>query len=339
MRGRMCWAISLALTAVLGGGCEFVLPTDRAINHYVLSQLLLDQGKMDAALAELAEAVKADPELSVAHAAMGDIHRKRGSNELARRSYESACSSNPYAFRPHYNLGVTYQLLAEAAKVVEKLEDYLRNAVQIYLRAVTLEPEDFDTNLNLSACYFQLGKYEMAEHYCLAAVRINPKSPQAYSNLGIIYDSQSKLYEAIKAFKTSLELDTNQPHLLLNLGSTYMRQGRLKSAIQVFTIAAQEDPDSADPWEQLGSCYFHLRDLDSAMAAYNKAIQRDANSAAAHRGLGVVHMARYVMDTSKTEMRDSALKCWNTSLEIDPAQNDLVRLVKKYTPKLTGPEL
>ena len=339
MRGRMCGIISLALAALLGGGCEFVLPKDRAINHYVISQLLLDEGKVDAALAELARAVQADPTLSVAHATMGDIHRKRGSHELARRSYEAACETNPYAFRPHYNLGVTYQLLSEAAKVVEKIDDYLRSAVQIYLRAVTLEPEDFDTNLNLSACYFQLGKYEMAEHYCLAAVRINPKSPEAHSNLGIIYDSQDKLYEAIKAYKTSLELDTSQPHLLLNLGSTYMRQGRLKSAIQVFTIATQEDPGNAEPWSQLGSCYFHLRDLDSAMDAYGKAVQLDADSAEAHRGLGVVHMARYVMDPGKTDMRDRALKCWNTSLEIDPAQNDLVRLVKKYSPKFTGPEL
>jgi len=339
MPHRTSLTICGLLLALAGPGCQFVLPKERAINHYVLSQLLLDQERYDEALRELTNAVKADPSLSVAHAAIGDIHRKRGSYELARRSYEDACRTNPYAFRPHYNLGVTYQMLAEAAKTIETIEDCLRSAVQVYLRAVTLEPQDFDTNLNLSACYFQLGKYEMAEHYCTAAIAINPRSPQAHSNLGIIYDSQNKLYEAVREYNTSLELDLNQPKLLLNLGSTYVRQGRLKPAIRVFTTAAQQDPLSSAPWEQMGACYFHLRDFPKAMEAYNKALELDRNSPEAHRGLGVVYMAQYVMDNGKTDLRDKALEQWNRSLELDSNQDDLIKLVRKYSPQYAPPEL
>jgi len=339
MQHRLLVTTLTALVALAAGGCEAISLKKLAIDHYVRSQFLADEGRLDEALAELAWAVRTDSSLSVAHAAMGDIHRRRGSHELARRSYMTACRTNPYAFRPHYNLGVTYQVLAEAAKTIAKADDYLRSAVQIYLRAVTLEPDDFDANLNISACYFQLGKYKAAEHYCKAAIRLKPDSPQAYSNLGIIYDSQNRLYEAVRAYKTSVELDLHQPQLLLNFGSTYMRQGRIEPALRVFKMAADEAPGDAAPWEQIGACHFHLRQFDEATAAYTRALGLDRNSAPAHRGLGVVYMAQFVLDRSKTDLRDQAIEAWNLSLEIDPDQPDLIRLVRKYAPKYTGPEL
>lgn len=316
----------------------------RAFDHYARSQILADAGELDAALRELAKAIQEDPELSVAHTATGDIHRKRGSHLLAARSYRSACKANPYAFRPHYNLGVTYQVLAEAAKAVRAYSDYLRKAVHVYLRAVTIAPDDFEASLNLAACYFQLGKYDLAEDYCKAAAEINPDSPQVHSNLGVIYDSQNRLYEAIWAYKASLELDTHQPKLLLNLGSTYLRQGpnplgRCKSALRVFEIAAEQDPKDPAPHRQMGLCHYRLKDHPAAIDAYRRALALDKRDAAAYRGIGTVYMTQYVLDQSKTDLRDRALDSWNASLEIDPDQKDLIRLVRKYTPKGKIPEL
>ena len=114
MPRRLFMTILLSLSALAASGCEVAPFKKLAIDHYVRSQLLAEEGRLDEALAELAKAVRNDPSLSVAHAAMGDIHRGRSSHELARRSYAAACETNPYAFRPHYNLGVTYQMLAEA---------------------------------------------------------------------------------------------------------------------------------------------------------------------------------------------------------------------------------
>ena len=161
---RLVLSVMLAMSACgLVVGCEEV-QRQVAVNHYVNGQILAEQGNTEAALAELALALKNNPRLDVAHATIGDIHRNRGDFEAARASYEQACKINPYAFRPHYNLGVTYQMLAAGARNVTQMEEQLFRAVSIYLRAVTLEPADFETNLNLSACYFQLGKYDLAEH-------------------------------------------------------------------------------------------------------------------------------------------------------------------------------
>jgi tetratricopeptide (TPR) repeat protein len=327
-----CW---LALT----GGCLFRSSQDQAIDHYVAGKLALERQEYEKALAELAQAVEKDPTLSSAHAAIADIYRKQGNYEFAASAYEQACQTNPYEFLSHYNLGVVYQLLSSAAKTTEATGEYLAKAVRVYLRAVTLKPGDFDANLNLAACYFQEGKYEQAEHYCKTAISLEPRNAFAYSNLGIIYDAQNRPYEAIRAYKDSLELDVHQPKLLLNLGATYHRLGWYKDAVNAFKLAAREDPLSAYPWEQMGSCYFTQRKWDEALGAYQAALQLDRRSPQAYRGLGVVHMAQYLGDRSNTELRDKGLEAWRRSLELDARQPDLVRLLHKYTPTTTAPEL
>ncbi|HUT56540.1 MAG TPA: tetratricopeptide repeat protein [Phycisphaerae bacterium] len=331
-------AALLAATLACGAGCESIVEQD-ALEHYVRGQVLAEQGNTEAALSELSRAVRVHPGLAVAHTAMGDIHRKRGDFEMARGSYENACKSDPYAFRPHYNLGVTYQMLAQAAKAFERVEQYLRQAVRVYLRAIAIEPDDFEANLNVSACYFQLGQYDMAEYYCLAAIKINSRSPQAHSNLGVIYDSQDRLYDAIREYKASLELEIKQPNLLLNLGSTYMRQSRYKTAISTFEVAAKQDPNLAAAYEQMGACYFQLRYFDKAREAYEKAIALDGGSAAAYRGMGAAMMGQYVLDHNKVDLRDKALAAWYRSLELKPNQRDLIELLDKYRPKEEKPQL
>jgi tetratricopeptide (TPR) repeat protein len=338
------WIAIAALAACMAiGGCTRArqdLQSSQAVKHYVKGQMLADEGDYEAALAELARAARMDPNLSVAHAAIGDIHRNRGDYSLARNSYETACQTNPYAFRPHYNLGVIYQTLAVAAKKASEVTDLLRRATHVYLRAVALEPEDFDAHLNLSACYFSMGKLPLAEKYCKAAIALNPKRPEAYSNLGIIYDSQGQSYQAIKAYRDSLELDVHQPKLLLNLGAAYVRQGRLRSAAQALEMAVDEDPASAEGWQQLGTCRYHLKQYGTALECYRKSIACDPDNAAAHRGLGVVYMTQFVLDRQQAELRNKALSAWHASLEINPNQRDIVNLVRKYTSKPTaGPSL
>jgi tetratricopeptide (TPR) repeat protein len=322
--------VCLALTAA---GCWMGSMQQAAIDHYVASQAMMNKGDYDAALAELKAATRADSSLSVAHAAAGDIYRKRGDWEMAKRSYQSACVANPYAFKPHYNLGVVFQQLAEADRKIESIRANLTQAVQAYIRAITIRGNDFDSNLNLSVCYYQLEKYDLAEQYCKAALELDPKSAPAYSNLGIIYDCQGRPYDAIGAYKSSLELDTHQPLILLNLGSTYMRQGRLKQAVHTFELASGELPNDPAPFEQIGTCYFHMNQEPQALEAYQKAAAISPKSPGAHRGMGVIYMTQFLRDQSQASLRDKALEEWNTSLDAQSNQPDLIKLVEKYRPK------
>lgn len=339
----------LGLVFAAAPGCSISHPDPQpAIDHYVTGQMLYDKGDYAAALAELRKAIAADPNLSVAQSAAGDIYRKQGNYDMARHCYEQACAANPYAFRPHYNLGVVYQFLAEAATTAEQVQEQLTKAAKAYLRALTIKDNDFDTNLNLSACYFQMGKLDLATQYCNAAIEIDPKSAAAKSNLGIIYDQQQKYSDAIRLYNESLELDAHQPQILLNLGATYMRQSRWARAIHTFEVASREMPKDSAPYEQIAACHYYeatsssqvsAPDEDKAIASYQKALEMNPKSAPAYRGLGVVHMGRFLRDRSQTQLRDQALEFWHKSLELQSNQDDLAKLIEKYQPKSAVPNL
>jgi len=337
-------AVVLVATAILMAGCGWLrtapvetpssppkplkIDTESAIAHYVKSQGLTDAD----ALTELGKALQADPTLSVAHAAEGDIYRRQGNLELARRAYEAACDANPYYFKPHYNLGVVYQQLAQGTDDDSLFQKYLNRACVLYLRANAIQRKDYDTNLNLAACYFQLGKYSQAEEYCQAAIAIDDDRPQAWSNLAIIYDNQAKLTEAIAAYRQSLERDVNQPRLHMNLAASYLRQGWVKDAIGSLKAAAELEPTFMDPHLLLGTCYYRLKDLDNALASYERAAELAPRNAEAPRGIGVVYMAKHLSDKANTDLRDKALEAWKRSLQLKPNQPDLVKLLEKYKP-------
>ena len=328
------WVRILVLVglAVSAAGCTSAAREATANRHYQRGQMLAKLGEYDAAMAELAQAMRAAPERPAAYAAAGDVCRRAGDYGQARQYYEQACELDPHAFRPHYNLGVTYQSLAQKAAAAERFDKYVRLAAGVYLRAVTLKPQDFETNLNLGACYYQLGKYDLAEKYCRDAIDLHPDSRAAYGNLGIVCARQGRFYEAIQAYKVALEIDVHQADVLVGLGSTYLRMGRLGAALGSFRQAALEAPTDPTPLEQIGLCHFYLGRLDKAQEAYEQALQLDGRRAEAHRGLGVVCMSRYLRDPREVDFRDRALTAWNASLEADPHQADLARLVRKYTP-------
>jgi tetratricopeptide (TPR) repeat protein len=332
---KLC--LSAAIAALLLAGCSNNAYQTAAIDHYVAGQMAAERQDYQAALAELAKALQQDPKFALAHAAVGDIYRKQGNLEQAVGAYEKSCDLNPYSFKPHYNLGVTYQMLSSAAKTAQAAADYLQKAVNTYLRATTLNDGDFDAKLNLAACYYQQGKYDLALQICEAAIKLSPDSPFGYSNLGIIYDAQNQPYKAIQAYKASLERDTHQPKLILNMGSTYMRLKRYNEAMLEFRLAAQEEPTSAAPHEQMGTCLFYQQKYDEALGAFDKSLELDPKSSAAHRGIGVIYMTQFLMDNTRTDLREKALGEWTRSLELEPNQPDLVRLIEKYSPRIPPP--
>jgi len=333
----------LTCMVLIGGalpaGCTLRTRSDRAVEHYYAGRLAMEREEYAAAVEELSRAVQMNPKMTLAHVSLGEVHRKQGRYDLAACSYEAACQTDPYAFEPHYGLGVTYQLLASATKAAKATAQYLRKAVRVYLRAITIKPNDFDAKLNLSACYFQQGKLALAEQYCRAALEINSKNPFGHSNLGVIQDAQGRHYDAIRSYKNSLELNTHQPKLLLNLGATYLRLGRVKDALNAFRLSSKQDPYSAAPWEQIGTCYYQQKKWDQAVEAYQKGIRLDPRSARAYRGLGVVYVTQFVLDRARTDLREKGLEAWQRSLELDSSQPDLRELVAKYTPAVAGPEL
>ena len=334
MRTRTQQIISLAMIGVVLGGCNqfdaYFQPKDSAEEYVSKATLLIQKGDLAAAIEELDKAISADPTYAPALAAKGDIYRQKGDYKLACVNYEEACDADQYAFGPHYNLAVMYQKLADLSPTLREKHDLLNEAILVHLRALAIKPGSFDAYLNLGACYFQLGKPDLAEQNTRQALRINPRSPSANNNLGTICESKGDYDQAIQVYKASIEADPRQGDILLNLGSLYMQNEHPHSALYTFRTAAKLSPQDAVPWRRMGVCLFRMKKLDEAVRAFQQAIRLDPSNPVAYRGIGVICMYQYIIDPGRTDLRDKALQAWRFSLELKGDQEDLARLIDHY---------
>jgi len=313
------WTAWLVLTLACGG-CPSIR-VYRADRHISAGEALVAENDLEAALVEFQAAAALAPQLAVPHSRMGAVYRRMGEYEDAIRAFVEAIRRNPFSFDDTYHLAQLYQFT-----------NRLREAIQAYLQAVELRSADFDAQLNLGACYQRAGDFSQAADRFAKAIEIDPNRPHAYVNLGVALDAQQKYYEAIRAYKNALERDHRQPLVLVNLAQTYMNQDRLKLARLALQEAINLDSSLAAAHEALGYCLFRSRDFGAAERSYSQALSCDPKLPRAHAGLGAVYMLRYREEQTRTDFRDRALEHWHRSLEIDPDQPRIRKLIAEYTP-------
>ncbi len=359
--GRLILAATLFVVA---GGCTAIREY-RARRYVDRADALLEVQDLDAALEELEAAAQIAPQLAVAHSRMGVVYRRKGDYEQAIDCFVEAIRRAPFSFDDTFNLAQLYYFT-----------DHVKNAIQAYLHAVGLKPQDFDAQLNLGVCYQQMGDLDQAVERFQAAIDIDPNRPHAYINLGVALDAQHKYYEAIRAYKEALERtppgglpassdvagwprssdvgarfevgnrsptfekagQPAQPLVLVNLAHTYMHQGRLKMARHSLEGAIRMDPELAVAHEALGYCLFRMKDFDEAERSYKQALAYDWRLPRAHAGLGSINMLRYLKDNALTRRQGRALEHWHRSLELNPDQPRIHKLIARYKPEHSDPE-
>lgn len=323
---RLACALGLIGIGWAVGGCN-AIQRIRADHRIHRGEVKLHEDDLEAALAEFQAAAELDPTLAVAHSQMGIIYRRMGDYELAIDCFIDAITRNPYSFDDTLNLAQLYHYTKR-----------ITDAIQAYLHAVELKPNDFDAQLNLGVCYQETGDTNQAIQRFQNAIEIDPDRPYAYVNLGVAFSADEKYYEAIRAYKAALERDNHQPIVLVNLAHTYMKQDRLKIGRQALLQAIHMDPELGAGHEALGYCHFRMKDYLVAEKNYKTALIFEPRLPRAHAGLGSINMLKFLGDETRTDLCERAIEHWHRSLELEPDQPRIHRLIARYKKRLSGPQ-
>lgn len=280
---------------------------------------LLQQGALEAALAEFERVIETNPEVTLAYMRAGDIYRQQGDFETAERRYGRAAQIEPQNFDAQYLHGLTLQLLS-------RMDD----AVRAYLRALSVRPGDFNANLNLGTAFLQLGEPEQGLPYALRATEIRPTDGPARVNLGATYAALDRHAEAVREYESASELMTLGPELLVNLAESQGQLGRYAQMEGTLRQVIRMDP-SASVWERLGSAQFRSRRYQDALESFTTAVNKDPNHYPAHNGVGVCLLNRYLWSgKTDTAALDGAMAAMRTSLTIRRDQPRILELLTRY---------
>ena len=103
------------------------------------------------------------------------------------------------------------------------------------------------------------------------------------------------------------------------------------------TQAIKMAPELAAAHEALGYCLFKMRSFDESRRSYQQALAYDWRLPRAHAGLASINMLAYLRDNGRTDRQHRALEHWHRSLELDPDQPKIRRLLARFAPESTDP--
>ncbi len=96
----------------------------------------------------------------------------------------------------------------------------LQQAVDQYLQALALNPQDANAHHNLGAVYARQGRLSQAIAQYRQVLRLRPESVQARSNLGVILAQRGDREEAVAQFRAALGRRPDHPGVLNALATT-----------------------------------------------------------------------------------------------------------------------
>lgn len=323
---RQTWISVGVVVGCLLAGCASrrdaandAAPPDAGQSHLQTAVTLLDQGEVDAALAEFEEAIAENPELTVAYLAAADIYRERGDHATAADRYGEAARLEPRSYEAQYGHGLMLQLLGRAAE-----------AVRAYLKALDVDPNSAEANLNLATAYMQMGESREGLEFARKAVELQPGHGPSRVNLGAMYAALGRHDEAVVEYQQAAELMELTPPLLMNLADSLGRSGRHAEMASTLERLVQTN-DSAVARERLGAAYFHLKRYEDAIASFKRATEIDPGHYPAHNGTGVCYLNKYVVSgqTDRAALEE-ARAAFRASLRINSKQPTVIDLLARY---------
>ncbi len=185
-----------------------------------------EQGRNNAALADLERVARARPRFAIARALMGVVRGDLGQYDTGLADLRRALELAPGDFRVHLYGGIFHERTGEFSEA----ESY-------YRRATELKPDSFVAWNNLGAALMMIGEYERAVPTLERAIEIE-EDATAYSNLATAFYYLGRYAEALPHFERAVDLQPQTPRWHANLGDGLLKLGREPQARQAFGRAA-----------------------------------------------------------------------------------------------------
>jgi tetratricopeptide (TPR) repeat protein len=183
------------------------------------------------------------------------------------------------------------------------------NAAKVYLRYVTLEPDDVQARVGLAEALSESGRTKQALEAANAAMAMDSTRSDvrlAYARAAIRSRDKNQQARAASIY-TSLSPDsvklTASDYALL--GAQQIDAQQLELGRQNLNKAAELDSTNAETQFQIGMMHFKAQHPDSAITYFRSAIRKDPKKPLYFLNLGVAHLQLRQYDKSIPAFRSS----------------------------------
>jgi tetratricopeptide (TPR) repeat protein len=229
-----------------------------------LSQVLMIEGKTQAAIACLEDAVKQVPpdHAEPVEAALGIAYAENGERERALATLKNLVASQPNSADARLNLGLLYAREGQPAGQ--------EAAAAEFREALRLDTSMDAARISLGRVMISLQKYSEAVPILLEYTHRQPNDAQGFFALGLAYQGLKKSDEAMNALRHASVLAPKDAAIHFNLGMMLASTGKTEDAIQQLEAAERINPSDPETHKELALLWEKGGDEERAHAERNK---------------------------------------------------------------------
>lgn len=236
---------------------------DKAWWHTDRAAALVQEGKLNEAVFELQEALRANPGYIDAHVNLGGVLTELRRFDEAVQHYQEVIRHRPDRSDVRLRLGELYM----------QARRYEEAAVELDAVAKA-NPTSAVAHFEWGRALIELGRLDEGVAALTKSLEFEPKQAAAHVNLGVAA-KQKDPQAALAHFEEALRIDPNFADAHLQLGHVYRALGRLKDAESSYQEAFRLNPEVATPAIAIGNLHLVAKENEDAMRWFRRAIGID----------------------------------------------------------------
>ncbi len=287
---------------------EALLPSVAAI-PFNLSLVLVQEGKLTEALAEIEKAIALDPAEAPFHLLHGRILRALESPERAIEALEEAVRLAPDSRDGFFEIADLHQSRRELEPAALWLRRYL-----------ALHPDDLEALYFLGTVLSYGSGTEEARRVLGDVVASDPKHARAWFRKAHVEAQKPEtMPSAVESYRRSLELENEKAYVWYEYGSLLDKLGRSAEAIPAFERALALDPELSAASYALGNALSRTGRTEEARAHLerfkNARDEEERADAEAKRALSAFARGRKLLEENHL---DEAISAFLEMTELNP---------------------
>lgn len=284
---RVCTRCGNALESVSRlGSREALYYNDRGVEF-------LETGDLKQAMEMFEKALAFEPRLFEANCNLAKVNIDLGNLDDALKLVETCFTLDGSSYIP-------YVLMAD----IYRLKDEKIAAVEEYVKALHLEPNDASVRCRLAFLYTQLGYAAKAVTEYRYAAAIEPDNMEAHRQLGYLYAGLEQIDDAIRELETVVRLDPGNQKAYGMLGDLYKKKRRFGQAEKHYSAALTLDPDDSSIYSSLGDMYVKQKRDDMAFQTLSRAVDIEYGNKDARLQLADMYLRHRSVDKAIYELEE-----------------------------------
>jgi len=171
-----------------------------------------------------------------------------------------------------------YYKLANTLQNAGKLEE----SIEIYSEALRIRPDFTEAYFARGSSGMILCRYKEALEDFQQAIILNPNFAEAYVNMGLVNQDQGLLDQALFFYQIALSINPRQIDALLNMSGVHIRQGHYDKALDLLQQLLNLAPELVEAYANLGVLYYEQGQFAEALKYFDHALTLDPNHVNAH---------------------------------------------------------